>query len=281
MSETGMVPYVDLQKMAEAVVGSRLFPSINTVPQALTLFMVAQAEGLHPIQAMRRYHIIQGQVSLRTDTMLANFMARGGKVEWVKVTTTECEAVFDAPGLSKPLSYRWTMEDAGRAGLAGKDNWKKDPRAMLKARVISGGLRLADPASVVGLYAPEEVQDFEPRVVATEAEIVPPEPPQEARKALAGGEAEGEAVISGGGIEPEPEPPVSIFEAPQAVPGHCTLKGCGAELGLYQSTQEKHRGREYWQCEKAHAMVDQALLDGSTPKVAAILASAHFRQWLS
>jgi len=68
-------------------------------------------------------------------------------------------------------------------------------------------------------------------------------------------------------------------DATQPVPGHCTLKGCGGELHIYKSTSKEHPGREYWACEKAQAMRDQALLDGSDERTAAVLVSNHFRQW--
>lgn len=282
MSETGMVPYSDLTKMAESVVKSGMFPNVKTTEAAITLFLICQSEGLHPLQAMMRYNIIQGRPAMKAEAMLASFMERGGTVEWVEYTNEAVTAVFVSQGVPKGVKVRWTIEDAKRAGITANPTWTKYPKQMLKARVASDGVRMADPTVNQGRYTPEEVQDFAPRVVATEVEIVPPEPPQEARKALAGGEAEGEAAISGGGSEPEPEPPAeSIFKAPPpTVPGHCTLKGCGGELSIYKSTQEKHPGREYWQCEKAHAMVDQALLDGSAPKTAAILVSQHYRQWV-
>lgn len=56
----------------------------------------------------------------------------------------------------------WDMTRAKAAGLGGKDNWKKYPRQMLRARVISDGVRGVYPAVLQGFYTPEEVQDFAP-----------------------------------------------------------------------------------------------------------------------
>jgi hypothetical protein len=53
------------------------------------------------------------------------------------------------------------MEQAKRAGLATKDVWKQYPRAMLRARVVSEGIRTIFPGVLGGLYTPEEVQDFD------------------------------------------------------------------------------------------------------------------------
>jgi hypothetical protein len=76
--------------------------------------------------------------------------------------------------MSAPCKVRWTYKQAEAAGLTGKPTWKQFRRQMLKARVISEGIRISDPGVVAGLYAPEEeeVQDFDslpPRVSAQPA----------------------------------------------------------------------------------------------------------------
>jgi hypothetical protein len=123
--------------------------------------LIAQAEGMHPAIAARDYHVIQGRPALKADAMLARFQTAGGKVSWDVYTDAEVKATFSHPsGGSVTLS--WTLAQATRIGLAGKDNWKNYPRAMLRARVISEGIRTVYPGCVVGTYTPEEVQDFEP-----------------------------------------------------------------------------------------------------------------------
>jgi len=56
----------------------------------------------------------------------------------------------------------WSLAQAKAIGIANKDNWKNYPRAMLRARVVSEGIRSVYPGCVVGVYTPEEVQDFAP-----------------------------------------------------------------------------------------------------------------------
>lgn len=165
----------EVKQMAEAAARSGLFPSIKSPEAAFTLMMLCQAEGLHPIQALRRFDIVQGRVGMKADAMLGEFQQRGGTVEWLQHDAEKCSAVFSAPGLSKPVTVTWTMDDAKRAGLAGKSGpWQQYPRQMLRARVISEGVRMAMPAVVVGLYAPEEVQDFARPTAVVEAIVEPP-----------------------------------------------------------------------------------------------------------
>lgn len=148
----------DVQKMAVAACKSGLF-GLPSAEAAMTLMLLCQSEGLHPIQAVKRYHIIQGRCSMRADAMLAEFQRLGGKVEWLKRTDTEVVALFSHE-LGK-AEITWTIEMARNAGLAGKDIWKKYPRQLLTARCISEGIRTVLPGCIVGIYTPEEVQDFD------------------------------------------------------------------------------------------------------------------------
>lgn len=155
-----LVPMNDIEKMGGAVAKSGLF-GIKTPEQAIALMLIAQAEGMHPAIAARDYHVIQGRPALKADAMLARFQAAGGKVEWRKYEDNEVTAIFSHPA-GGSIEISWTLEQAKRIGLATKDNWVKYPRAMLRARVISEGIRTVYPGCVVGVYTPEEVADFEP-----------------------------------------------------------------------------------------------------------------------
>ncbi len=157
---TALVPMSDIEKMGTAIAKSGLF-GMKTPEQAIALMLIAQAEGMHPAIAARDYHVIQGRPALKADAMLARFQAAGGKVEFLKYEDTEVKAVFSHPqGGSITLS--WTLEQAKRIGLANKDNWKNYSRAMLRARVVSEGIRTVYPGCIVGVYTPEEVSDFDP-----------------------------------------------------------------------------------------------------------------------
>jgi hypothetical protein len=147
-----------IQTMANAVVKSQLF-GMKTVEQATALMLIAQAEGYHPALAARDYHIIQGRPTLKAETMMARFQQQGGKVEWNVLTNEEVTATFSHPS-GGSAKITWTIEMARSAKLADKDNWKAYPRAMMRARVVSEGIRTVFPGVVLGVYTPEEVQDI-------------------------------------------------------------------------------------------------------------------------
>jgi hypothetical protein len=159
---SNIIPFQDMQSMAVAIAKSGLF-GMKSENEVLALMAVAQAEGLHPATAARDFHIIGGKPALKADAMLARFQNAGGKVEWTIYTDTIVVGVFSHPNGGR-VSIEWTIEQAQRIGLVKPGSgWQKFPRAMLRSRCISEGIRTVFPGSVTGFYSPEEVQDFEPK----------------------------------------------------------------------------------------------------------------------
>jgi hypothetical protein len=153
------MPVSDMRELAQAIAKSNLF-GMNSPDQALALMAIAQAEGRHPAEAARDYHIIQGRASLKAETILARFQVSGGSVRWIESTATKCEAEFSHPR-GGSLTIKWDMARAALAGLGGKDNWKKYPAQMLRARCISEGVRAVYPAVLAGFLSSEEAQDID------------------------------------------------------------------------------------------------------------------------
>jgi hypothetical protein len=169
----------ELERAAQYVARSGLF-GVKRVEEAVSLMLLSQAEGVHPMRAVQEYHIINGRPALRADAMLARFLRAGGKVEWHALSNERAEATFSHPQ-GGSVRIAWTLEDAKRAGLLGKNggNWEKYPRAMLRARVVSEGVRTVYPGVAVGVYTPEEVADFTAPEVTVVAEATPARLPQE------------------------------------------------------------------------------------------------------
>ena len=155
-----LVSMSDMQQMAKAMASSGLF-GVKTPDQALALMLVAQAQGISPATACVDFDVIQGKPAMTARAMLARFQQAGGTIKWLQYTDDVCEAAFSHPQCPDPINIKWTMKDATRAGLTGKDNWKKYPRQMLSSRVMSEGVDRCYPAASGGFYPPEVVQDFQ------------------------------------------------------------------------------------------------------------------------
>ncbi len=173
--QQGYVPSTlqELEKISDYIVKSGLF-GLEKREQAMALLLLAQSEGIHPMKAVMKYNIVQGKPAKKAEAMLGDFIQQGGKVKWHKLDNTIAEATFTAPN-GDSITIKWTIEMASKITtkyydkfekqwkvkkLTDKDNWKNYPRAMLRSRVISEGIRTVYPQIVEGVYTPEEVIDF-------------------------------------------------------------------------------------------------------------------------
>jgi hypothetical protein len=155
---SALIPFNDLQQMGMALAKSGLF-GMKSPEQAIALMLVAQAEGQHPATIAQDYDIIQGKATRKTHSVMARFQAAGGSVNWHSLTAEIADATFSHPQ-GGSLRMVWTFEQARKAGLTNKDNWKNYPRAMLRARCISEGVRTVFPGIAQGMYTVEEVGDM-------------------------------------------------------------------------------------------------------------------------
>lgn len=156
---TVMIPYDQQTRMAHSLVKSRMF-GIDNVDQALALMAIAEAEGKHPAIIARDFHIIQGRAAKKAEAMLRDFVQAGGTVKWHALDDTIADATFSHPQ-GGTVRIVWDMERAKQAGLLSRgDMYRKYPRAMLRSRTVSEGVRTVAPFATSGVYTPEEVQDM-------------------------------------------------------------------------------------------------------------------------
>lgn len=158
---SALVPLNDIKEMAEVAAKSKMFGFKNP-DEAMAIMLLCQAESLHPAIAMRDYHVIQGRPALKADAILARFQQAGGSVKWETYTDECVSGTFSHPA-GGSVNVTWTFDMAKKIGLTGKDNWRNYPRAMLRSRCVSEGVRTVYPGCVVGVYTDEETEDFSPR----------------------------------------------------------------------------------------------------------------------
>lgn len=151
----------EMKEMATAIVESGLFGGIQNESQAMTLMLLSQAKGMHPVLILEDYDIVAGRPAMKAQRMLAKFQQAGGVIRWQQRDDEVCRAEFSHPSCPDPVEVEWTIKMAVKAGLANKNIWRQYPRAMLSSRVISEGVRYTFPAAVGGdVYTPEEIADF-------------------------------------------------------------------------------------------------------------------------
>lgn len=148
----------DLWHLAEWVAQSQMFPGVRMPQQAMTLMLICEADQIHPINALRRYHIIDGHPTMRADAIQAEFQRRGGRIKIIKTDAIEARAVFSHPTY-QPEGVTLEVHIDQFKHLAGRDNWVKNRQDMLWARLITKGVRKVDPGVIVGILSTDEAQD--------------------------------------------------------------------------------------------------------------------------
>ena len=184
---SNLIPIDHVRVMAKSASASKLF-SAKAEEQVFTLMLIAQAENIHPMKALMAYDIIQGQPALKASEALARFMDCGGKIKWIKSDSESAKAEFTHPS-SGSFEYEYTVQDATEAGLINKDNWKKNLKAMLRARCTSAGIRMSYPRCLNNMYTADEVQDFDiieeqPKEEIIECETIEPKNIEADKKVL-------------------------------------------------------------------------------------------------
>lgn len=155
-----MLPEQSLPQMlafAETLVKTGFLPqAIKTPAQAVAVILTGRELGIGPMQALRSINVIQGKPALSAELMLALFKRRGGNAVWKESTDTKAVLWLKHPN-GDEHTETFTLEDARRADLLGKSNWKVYPKAMLRARCASAGLRAIAPDVTAGMYDPDEL----------------------------------------------------------------------------------------------------------------------------
>lgn len=145
--------------------------------QAMFIMLKGVELGLSPLQALDGINIIQGKPTISPQLMLA-LINRSGELEDMKIDSTDalCTVTMKRKGRSSHTET-FSLEDAKKMQLMEKDNYKKQPKTMMKWRAVSACARIAFPDVIQGVYTPEEMgaevaEDDSGDIVM----IAPPEP---------------------------------------------------------------------------------------------------------
>src|SRR3972149_3015217 len=155
---------------AEMLVKSGFLPkAINTPEKALAIALKGRELGLPMMQSISSIHIIDGKPTISAELMAALVHQRIQGAVLRCVETNDRIATYEAGRPNdKILKMSFTWEEAQQAGVTGKDNWRKYPAAMLRARCCSAICRIVFPDAIMGVYTPDELG----AITTEEGEIV-------------------------------------------------------------------------------------------------------------
>jgi len=159
---TGPLNWADELRGAGALLKSGLVPrEIKTPEAALFIILTGRDLGMSPVQSLRSIRVIQGKVEVAADAQLGRFHSSGGRSRWVELTDKLARLELTAPWSTSPHTETFSIEDAQRAGLASGDNWRKYPKAMLRSRAITAGLKSIGFDATAGMYGYGEISGAE------------------------------------------------------------------------------------------------------------------------
>jgi hypothetical protein len=130
-------------------------------PAAVTAAMLAGRElGLGPIQSMQHMHVIDGRPAVSAEIARALALAQGHDIHIEESTTQRCVVRGRRRNSQEWVTVTWTMDDAKRAGLDGRQGWRKYPRRYLQARATGELCHLIFADAIGGMpFTIEEIED--------------------------------------------------------------------------------------------------------------------------
>jgi len=165
-----------LRAKALAQAGDVLPRAYRDRPGALLLVdQWAKARGIDTLTAIQTVSFIDGKPIVDATMQRALAKRAGYRVRVIEATDRQATVVV-LEGGDEVGRETFTMQDATRMGLAGKDNWKKNPRNMLVARATSNAIRWHAPEVLAGIGTEDEDDDVLFAQIAAPAEVRQPEP---------------------------------------------------------------------------------------------------------
>jgi len=153
-------PMDAVKTMGDWIAHSGMFGCVKP-EQGYVLALECIASRMTPLSWKRENHLINGNITMKSESMLAGLMTAGWDVDWIQFDAIA--AVADFSKGAKKVRVSFSADDAKQAGLIPAkpgSGWAKFPAEMLRARVISKATRMLDPRITQGRYTPEEVADF-------------------------------------------------------------------------------------------------------------------------
>lgn len=170
-----MAPLRDQMSYAEAIAQSNIIPDAYRGKPANVMVAMnfGQSMGLSPAESLYRIAVIKGKPTMSAELIAAQVRKAGHKLrirkdeaaQSVTATVVRC----DDPDY--PISVTRDIAWAKSMGLAGNDNYRKQPMTMLTWRAITAVAREACPEALFGVaYTPDEMHDMDAGQAPQEAQ---------------------------------------------------------------------------------------------------------------
>lgn len=150
-----VAPALDL---ARSLAKTEFVPkTLRNRPEAVMAAILAGRElAVGPMQALRSIYVVEGTPTLSAALIRALILRAGHELWTSETTVTRCVLNGIRRGEDRVRTATFTITDAERAKVAGKDVWRRYPRRMLLARATSELASDAFPDVTLGLHVLED-----------------------------------------------------------------------------------------------------------------------------
>lgn len=126
--------------------------------EALACVLAGRELGIGTMEALREIAMVNGRPALSAKLM-AGLVRKAGHSIGGEMGPDRAVVTGTRADTGDTITVTWTIEMAQRAGLAGKDNWKAYPEAMLWARAVAQLCRALFPDVITAVaHTPDEME---------------------------------------------------------------------------------------------------------------------------
>lgn len=167
-AKPGALDFAEMLRRANVLANSGLVPAaLRGKPEAVALVGARGAElGVPFVASLSEIFVIENRPTPSAQLRLAIIRRAGHEVRFPISSSSKCVARGrrreDRDDPDAWSEVEWTIEDAARAKLDGKDVWKRYPASMLRARAICalGSLLFSDVLLGMGVDPTSEVDEY-------------------------------------------------------------------------------------------------------------------------
>lgn len=161
-----------IKEQAKFLIDSGYLPkTVNTPAKAIVIMLKGREYGFATMQSFAYIDVIEGRPVLNPKGMASLVLQRcpGAVLDPTTWTNEVCIIRAARPGRA-PIEFSFTLDDAQRAGLTNKDNWRKYPKDMLWNRCVSRVCKALFPDYIDGAVIDDEAEE-----IATQSNSAAPE----------------------------------------------------------------------------------------------------------
>lgn len=166
----------EIGKFAAVAVNSGIYKDLPSPEVAIIKIQAGLELGLTPVWALTNIMVVNGRPSVWGDALMGIVRGHPACEDVIETSTGEGESLVAICTVKRrgcePVTRKFSMAEAKRAGLTGKGPWLSFPARMLQMRARSFACRDAFADALRGIGVAEEMQDI-PKANVREVAPVP------------------------------------------------------------------------------------------------------------